>query len=263
MDKTLLKGLAVLEALAEVDADTISVDEIAKRVGLSRSNAYRTLQTLVHAGYVARDDARGGYRSTTRMYELGALRISKLDVRRLAPPYLSRLAEVSGETVHLSILDGLEIIYIDKIDSPQPIRAYSMVGGRAPAHAVATGKALLSVQPRGSLEKHGPKFPRFTDATITTLTDLKAELSRAARNRYAINRGEWRDGVGGVAAPIFDATGSPVAALGISGPLARLTSARMKSIAPRVITLARELSKALGYPDCATDAKSPAAARAS
>ncbi len=254
MDKTLLKGLAVLEALAELDADTISIDDVAKRVGLSRSNAYRTLQTLVHAGYVARDEVHGGYRCTTRMYELGALRISKLDVRRLAPPYLSRLAEDTGETIHLSILDGLEIIYIDKIDSAQPIRAYSMVGGRAPAHAVATGKALLSAQPRGFIEKHGPTFPRFTDATITRLADLKAELGRAARNGYAVNRGEWREGVGGLAAPVFDATGRSVAALGISGPLTRLTSARMRTMAPRVIELAQDLSKALGYPGGAAKA---------
>ncbi len=247
MDKTLLKGLAVLEALAELDADTISIDDMARRVGLSRSNAYRTLQTLVHAGYVARDNAHAGYRCTTKMYELGALRISKLDVRRLAPPYLSRLAEDTGETIHLSILDGLEIIYIDKIDCAQPIRAYSMVGGRAPAHAVATGKALLSVQPRGFLEKQGPKLPRYTDATVTTLAALKAELGRAARNGYAVNRGEWRDGVGGLASAVFDATGRSVAALGISGPLTRLTSARMKTLAPRVVALAQELSKALGY----------------
>jgi DNA-binding IclR family transcriptional regulator len=252
VDKTLLKGLSVLEALAELDVGTISVDDIAQRVGLSRSNAYRTLQTLVHAGYVARDDVNGGYFCTTRMYELGALRISKLDVRRLAPPYLSRLAEDAGETVHLSILDGFEIIYIDKIDSAQPIRAYSLVGGRAPAHAVATGKALLSVQPLGLIDKHGPKFPRFTDATITALSDLKAELARAARQGYAVNRGEWRDGVGGLAAAVFDATGQSVAALGISGPLARLTGARMKALAPRVVALAQDLSRALGYAGTAT-----------
>jgi DNA-binding IclR family transcriptional regulator len=92
------------------------------------------------------------------------------------------------------------------------------------------------------------------------LADLKVELTRAARNKYAVNRGEWRDGVGGVAAPVFDATGSSVAALGISGPLARLTSARMKSMAPRVIALAQELSRALGYPGSAVDAKTLTAA---
>lgn len=261
LDKTLLKGLAVLEALAALDSDAISIDDMAKRVGLSRSNTYRTLQTLVHAGYVTRDEARAGYRCTTKMYELGALHIGKLDVRRLAPPYLSRLAESTGETVHLSVLDGLEIIYIDKIDSAQPIRAYSMVGGRAPAHAVATGKALLSTQPRAFLENHGTDLPRFTDTTITKLADLKAELSRAARNGYAVNRGEWRDGIGGVAAPVLDATGESVAALGISGPLSRLTNARIKTLAPLVIELAQELSNALGYRGGA--AKSPTMGAAS
>lgn len=110
MDKTLLKGLSVLEAIADMQGEARVIDDVAARVGLTRSNTHRTLQTLMHAGYVERDPVDGGYRGTMKMFALGVRQFGQLD--------------------------GLEVIYIDKIDSVQPIRAYSMVGGRAPAYAV-------------------------------------------------------------------------------------------------------------------------------
>ena len=134
MDKTLLKGLAVLEAIADMQGDARVIEDVAKRTGLSRSNAHRTLQTLTHAGYIERDPVDGSYRGTMKMFALGVRQLGQLDVRKIAPPYMAALANETGETVHLSVLDGQDVIYIDKIDSVQPIRAYSMVGGRAPAH---------------------------------------------------------------------------------------------------------------------------------
>ena len=251
MDKTLLKGLAVLEALAEMEDGLRTVDEVAARVGLTRSNAHRTLQTLVHAGYVERDPVNGGYRGTLKMFGLGVRQLSHVDVRKLAPSYMAALARESGETVHLSVLEGAEVIYVEKIESLQPVRAYSMVGGRAPAHAVATGKALLSVQPEAWLDALPKKLPKFTPATITDRSELRTELARTARLGYATNRGEWREGVGGLAAPVFDGFERAVAALGISGPLERLTHSRMKELAPSVVRAATDLSRALGHPRAA------------
>jgi DNA-binding IclR family transcriptional regulator len=132
MDKTLLKGLMVLEAVTDVDNPPRTIDALAARVGLTRSNTHRTLQTLIHAGYVIKDDDGGGYRGAVRLFELAARQLAQLDVRKLAAPFMRALADQTGETVHLSVLDGFDVVYIDKIDSPQPIRAYSMVGGRGP-----------------------------------------------------------------------------------------------------------------------------------
>lgn len=132
MDKTLLKGLAVLEAIAEMQGEARVIDDVAARVGLTRSNTHRTLQTLIHAGYVERDPAGGGFRSTTKMYALGVRQLGQLDLRKIAPSFMAVLAGESAETVHLSVLEGQDVIYVDKIDSIQPIRAYSMIGGRAP-----------------------------------------------------------------------------------------------------------------------------------
>jgi IclR family KDG regulon transcriptional repressor len=249
MDKTLLKGLMVLEAVTEVEHPPRTIDELAARVGLTRSNTHRTLQTLVHAGYVVKDDENGRYRATIRLFELGARQLSQLDVRKLAGPSMRALAEKTGETVHLSVLDGIDVVYIDKIDSPQPVRAYSFIGGRGPAYAVATGKVLLAHQPEGYAERYVEKLQQHTDTTITSIALLKDELRKIVRQGYAVNRGEWRASVGGVAVAIFNSLQQPVAALGISGPLDRLSLSRMKAFAPDVVEGAREISHCMGYRD--------------
>ena len=178
MDKTLLKGLMVLEAVTDVDNPPRTIDALAARVGLTRSNTHRTLQTLIHAGYVIKDDEGGGYRGAVRLFELAARQLAQLDVRKLAAPYMRTLADQTGETVHLSVLDGFDVVYVDKIDSPQPIRAYSMIGGRAPAYAVATGKALLAYQSDGYVERYADQLQRHTPATIVTMPLLRTSCAR-------------------------------------------------------------------------------------
>lgn len=249
MDKTLLKGLRVLEAITEMDGQPRTIDEIATRVGLTRSNAHRTLQTLAHAGYVAKDRATGTYRATIRLFELGARQIAAMDVRRLAAPYMRELADATGETVHLSVLDGLDVVYIDKIDSPQPVRAYSVVGGRAPAYAVATGKALLAQQPDDYLDRFEGALQRHTPATVKTVEALRLALEKVRRTGYATNLGEWRASVCGLAAPLFNGLSEPVAALGISGPRERLGPAKLRQHAADVLRCAARLSKELGASD--------------
>ncbi|OWT56851.1 IclR family transcriptional regulator [Candidimonas nitroreducens] len=247
MDKTLLKGLAVLETVASMRGDVQTIDELASQMGLTRSNAHRTLQTLIHAGYVERDKGRSGFHSTMKLFELGARSVRKLDIRKVALPFMERLSKVTHETLHLSVLIDLEVVYIEKIDGVLPIRAYTSLGGRAPAYAVATGKALLAAADDEYLSRFGNEFVGYTPATITDLSVLKRELRKVMANGYAVNRGEWRDGVGGVAAPVFDGSNKAVAALGISGPLERQTAAAIKEFGPLIARVALQLSKALGY----------------
>jgi DNA-binding IclR family transcriptional regulator len=247
MDKTLLKGLMLLEALADQNGKPVTIQVLAEQVGLTKSNTHRTLQTLAHAGYATRDEASGNYRSTFKLFELGAKQMATVDVRQFAASHMRALVDLTQETVHLSILDGASVVYVDKIESAQPVRAYSVLGGHAPAYCVATGKILLAHQSREYLTHNLTHLEAHTKATITELPALKAELARAAANGYAVNRGEWRESVGGVAAPIFDAFGAVVAAIGISGPLERLSLKRMKELAPAVQAAASHISRAMGY----------------
>ncbi|WP_114470120.1 IclR family transcriptional regulator [Pseudorhodoferax soli] len=246
MDRTLLKGLAVLEALADLGSDARTIADVAQHTGLSHSNAHRTLQTLIHAGYVEREETRG-YRGTMKMFALGVRQLGRRDIRRLAQPHMARLAEETGHAVHLSVLDGAEVIYIDKVEGAQPISAYSHVGGRAPAHAVATGKALLAGGGAAAASALPSRLTQFTASTIVVRDELQVELENASRSGYAVNRGEWREDVGGIASPIFTGLARPIAALGISGPTARLSPVQVRRFAPRIMAMARELSIALGY----------------
>jgi DNA-binding IclR family transcriptional regulator len=246
MNKTLLKGLALLEALSGHGGKPVPIPVLAKQLGLTKSNAHRTLQTLAHAGYATLDEASGSYRSTFKLFELGARQMAQINVRQFASRQMRVLADLTKETVHLSVLDGAHVVYVDQIESLQPVRAHSILGTHAPAYCMATGKILLAYQSEEYLERHLTHLVAHTPSTITDFAELKAQLARAALNGYAINRGEWEEGVGGIAAPIFDALRSPVAAIGISGPLERLSVKRMKELTSAVLDAANGISRVLG-----------------
>jgi DNA-binding IclR family transcriptional regulator len=245
MDTTLLKGLNVLEALIRSDRPR-GISEFAAELGLTKSNVHRVLQTLQAAGYVGQSES-GSYAPTLKIWELGAKVYLKLDIPQEARPFLLELANLTRETVHLSVLDGADVVYLDKIDSPEPVRAYSTIGGRAPAHCVATGKALLAFITDTAARKETDDFSSFTPRTITSHDAFGASCADIRAKGYAVNWGEWREQVRGVAAPVRDAYGLVVAAVGISGPSDRLTRNRIIEAAPHVVEAAGRISKALGY----------------
>jgi len=246
MDKTLVKGLEVLEALARSESAR-GVSELARELGLTKSNVHRTLQTLCAAGYARKDEMSGAYECTMKIPRIAAAILGRVDMKRAAEPFMQALAAATQETVHLSVLDGVDAFYVHTIDSPQPVRAYSEISGRAPAYCVATGKALLAFQDESYLQRFGERLHAYTPRTLGTQVELRQELAQVRQQGYAVNRGEWRETVGGLAAPIFDAHRRPLAAIGISGPLERLRSARLKAFAPDVLRAARGISDALGY----------------
>ena len=243
-DKTLQKGLQLLELLAtrpELDG----IAKLSRALEWSKSNVHRTLQTLVSCGYAAVNEGR--YTATLRLWTVGSLVHGRLDLKSMAAPALAAIAEGSRESAHLSILDGGEVIYIDKIESPQPVRAYSQVGGRAPAHAVATGKALLAYQPAETIGRLAQGLQAYTASTITDPDRLIAHLAEVRAAGMAINRGEWRDQVWGIAAPVMDAEGKVVAAVGVSGPAGRFTPESFARFVPLVQDAARQTSARLGH----------------
>lgn len=246
METTFLKGLQVVETLAK-RPDLSGVTDLAQHLSLTKSNTHRLLQTLVASGYARNVQQSGRYELTLKVWELGAAIVDRLDLKTVATEYMERLCRVSGETVHLSVLEGSEVIYIAKVDSPHPVRAYSRVGGRAPAYCVATGKALLAYAATTLIDMTALELKPFTALTIATPDELRADLERVRHAGYAFNRGEWRDGVCGVAAPIRDAAGEVCAALGLSGPAERFKPRSLKRLAPSVVDVAQQISSRLGY----------------
>ncbi len=250
MDSTLAKGLSVLDWLVRQQRDCRVVD-VAEAFDMARSNAHRTLQTLVACGWAVQDSATSAYRPSLRLFELGSLVEAAADLRTLLRPHLASLAASTGETIHLAVLDGAEIVYLDKFDSPLPVAAYSRVGGRAPAACVASGKALLAAWgedadlPRlrarlGELKPHTPN-------SLTDFAALQAELRRTRERGHGENREEWRLGVCGLGAPVFNARGEPVAAIGISVPSIRFARAQVRSLAEGLRAAAAGASRTLGF----------------
>ena len=246
MDGTLLKGLRVLETLAYSDVPR-GISDLAQELELTKSNVHRTLQTLIAAHFV-RMTAPGRYACTLRLFELSSAVMGRVNVRQAAEPFMAQLLRETGETVHLSALDAPDVIYLHKLDSPQPVRAYSSIGGRAPAYCVASGKALLAHGGEAALASLGAyPLPAHSARTITSLDGLRREMAQIRAQGFAVNRGEWRESVCGLAAIVVDATGRPAAAIGISGPADRLRPAVLRRFQGLVMEQAADLSRALGY----------------
>ncbi|MFM1990144.1 MAG: hypothetical protein RJA99_3101 [Pseudomonadota bacterium] len=258
MNNTLIKGLGLLEVLAHSDR-ALGVTELATRLGIGKSNVHRLLQALVELGYVRRDGDGGTYAASIRLWELGSAVLANLDLRRAAQGWMDWLLDRSRETVHLSVLDGDEVVYVHKLDSPEPVRAYTQIGGRAPAHCVATGKAMLAWLDAGVLASMSDRLQAASPRTITDPVEFLREMERVRQQGYAVNRGEWRETVGGIAAPVRDPSGRVVAAVGLSGPIDRLRPSNLKALSADVIRAAAGVGAALagdaGLPSRGTAAR--------
>jgi DNA-binding IclR family transcriptional regulator len=241
VDKTTTKAFALLEILAASEAPR-GVSELARALRVAKSNVHRHLATLVALGYARRAD-KGVYEPTLKCWRIGVEVLNRLDLRRVARPHLERLATHTDETVHLTILDRGEVVYIDKIESTHPVREFTRIGARAPTHCTATGKVMLAF--RDEL----PHLPlqRFTKHTARDLRRLKGEFAAIRRQGYAVNLGEYGAHVNGVAAPVADHTGSIVAAVVISGPAERVNPEMLGQLRPLVLAAAREVTVALGF----------------
>ena len=246
IDKTLAKGLAILEKMSQMDRP-VGVSELANSNNLTKSNVHRLLQSLKKLGYIRQCATSPAYELTPKMWEIGSAYLSHTNIHAAAFDDMHSLGRVSKETIHLSILDHQDIIYIGKIDSRLPIQAYSQLGARAPIHAVATGKAILAHQNAHALEEILPDPLEIYTTTTVNKEQLFEELKLVAANGYAINMGEWRAGVNGVAAPIWDASREVCAGIGITGPAERLDYSTLIEFAPTVVRAAKNISKKIGY----------------
>jgi len=241
VDKTAAKVLALLESLT-ASSTPRGVSDLARTLRVAKSNVHRHLGTLVALGYAQRSE-RGTYEPTLKCWSIGVAVLNRLDLRRVARPHLEWLATRTDETVHLTIMDHGEVVYIDKIESTHPVREFTRIGARAPAHCTATGKVMLAFRD----ELPTSPLSRFTSHTIRDLRRLKTELGTVQRQGFALNLGEYGAHVNGIAAPIADHTGSVIAAVVISGPAERVKPDVLKALTPLVVSTANVVSVALGY----------------
>lgn len=242
------RALGILE---NVDGSVrgTGVSELSRRLGLGKSTVHRLCMTLEHHGYLVRDPQTGRYRLSLRLFQIGSAALSELDLPRRALPALEALGAAVEETVHLAVLDGEDIVFIGKVDSPRPLRLYSQVGRRSPAHCTALGKVLLAYAPPDLRSRVLTRpLRRYTATTITDPEALARVLEDVRRRGYAVDDQEFEEGIRCVAAPVRDYTGRVVAALSVSAPAGRLPRARFATLAQQVIAAANQVSRALGHP---------------
>jgi IclR family transcriptional regulator, KDG regulon repressor len=219
---SVVKALAIIDLIGE--RGPTSLADLVAQTGLPKSTLFRLLSTICGAGFLERT-ARGEYAATVKLWRIGAKAIDYATIHPEIVSSLRDLVEKTAETAHFSIYEDGHAVYVEKVEGSHPIRAYTHVGGRSPAYASATGKALLAHQPEAEILRVAKLAQRHTATTICRAGGLRAEMAKIRESGISVNRGEWRQGVWGVAAPVFDHQGKLAGAVGLSGPQDRIEPA--------------------------------------
>lgn len=244
------KALRILETLGKSSAE-LSLVELTHHLNIEKSTLHRLLATLDGRGFVRKDPASLRYSLGIRMLELGTAVTARSALGRTAAPVLDRLAVRYRQTVNLAVLDGLEILYVAKRESPEPMQLTVEVGRRLPAHSTALGKAMLAFRPALEVRRilsRKRKLQRCTPHTITSPGRLLRHLEEVRRAGFAVDREELTLGMRCVAVPVLDFTGYAAAAVSITAPAALLSEERAAKLGPRLIAEVSEVSRALGGP---------------
>lgn len=242
------RALAIMETLA-AERRELSLAELCRGLQLHKSTVHRLVMVLEQHRLVEKNPETSKYRLGIKLFELGSKSLRGLDIRDHARPYLARLLRETEETINLSILDGADVIYIEKMESQRNLRMASAVGHRFPAYSTALGKAILAELPRDKVSElmKGVKMKRRTPNSLTSLAALHADLEATRSRGYAIDDEENEEGARCVGAVVRDHLGRPVASISVSGPAFRMNKLKVTEIGRAVVDAAMELSADLGY----------------
>jgi DNA-binding IclR family transcriptional regulator len=254
MEQTVQKALNLLEALVR-SGQPRRLTELARQLGLTKPNVYRLLSTLTTLGYVKKDPATTLYSPTLKLWELGSLLVRDVNLVAVAQPRLRQLCDETHESVQLAVFDSGFTVYVDKADSQHPLKAMTSIGSRVPASVTSTGKALLAWLPSEALDQAMQHLKRYTPLTLTRRKDIEDELAEIRSQGYAVNRGEFRVGVCGIAAPVRDRTASVVASIGVWGAEKAILGTRHNDLTNLLLVAAGDVSRDLGFvatptPEC-------------
>jgi IclR family transcriptional regulator, KDG regulon repressor len=250
MEQTVQKALNLLEALVRSDRPR-RLTELSRELGLTKPNVYRLLSTLSVLGYVKKDPATTLYSPTLKLWEMGSMLVRNVDLQSVAGPRLRKLADDTRESVQLAVWDAGYVVYIDKVDSSQPLKAITSIGSRVPATVVSTGKAMLAWMDADALDRAMEHVKRHTPLTLMRRKEIERDLEETRERGYSINRGEFRAGVCGVAAPVRDRTGHVVAAVGVWGAEKAILGTRREELAHMAVSAARDISREMGFVEVA------------
>jgi IclR family KDG regulon transcriptional repressor len=244
---SLQRGLTLLRLFEDAERG-MPAAEVAKLSRLPVSTVHRFLVNLEAAGYLS-CDAGGVYRLGIACVALGQAARERMDIRQVCIRHLESLNRRTRETVHLTIRHGLTAVYVEKLDSPEPLRIHSRIGAAVPLHCTAVGKVLLAYLPPEEREQVLSliNFQRFTENTVGNIQELQTQLLRVRRDGYAYDLEEHEPHIRCIAAPVWDHTGTVNASFSVTGPAVRMATSRMREIALLLKDAAADISRDMGY----------------
>jgi len=243
----LQRGLRLLHLFSQAPRG-LTAKQVASSSRLPVSTVHRFLANLVTSGFLNRD-GEGTYSLGIACFSIGQAAVGQLDIRRLSLPYLRELNQQTRETIHLTVRHGLSAVYVEKLDSPEPLRIHSRIGAAVPLYCTAVGKIMLAYMPEDEQERILPQLnlQRQTSNSVGNLQELKTELYRVRKNGYACDLEENERHIRCVAAPIWDHTGSVQSSLSLTAPTVRMPVARLRQLAPMIQRAGLQISAELGY----------------
>ncbi len=243
------RTLSILDYLStHAGSQGLSLAELAHGMTMNKSTLLRLLATLQDFDLVEKDQKDETYRLGLKTLQLAEACLSSMYLRKIVSPFLIEAMEATRETAHLVVYDSGDVVYIDKIDSPNMIRVVSSVGMHMPAHSTAVGKALLAYLPPSAFEEVLAKgLHSRTSNTLTDAQALQHELAKIRSQGYAFDDEENEPEVRCIAAPLFDYSSHSVAAISISGPTSRITPERVEHLGILVKEIAERVSERLGF----------------
>ena len=230
------------------DESELGITTLAQRMGLAKSTIHRLTSTLVSEGFLEQNPINEKYRLGLSLFGLGTLVRRRMNVSTEALEHLHALRDRTGETVHLAVLEQADIMYLFNLESQQAIGMRSYLGVRKPAFCSSEGRAILAFSPPAVVKRvlKSALIAR-TPQTITKPVALDKLLAGVAQTGYAVDDEESDAGMRGLAAPIRDASGTVIAAVGLAGPVQRLSKKNLRSYTPWVLHAAQAISTRLGY----------------
>lgn len=246
--KSIVKAAAIIEVLSASE-DSLALSDIVKELNIAKSTLHGLISTLVDVGYITQDSDTGQYRLGIKLFEIGNTVPRRWDERTIAYPYMQKLAEQTGETIHLAVLDNFEVLYINKLESSKSIRIVTGLGVRMPAHCTGVGKVLLSGLNPYELNKfyRRRKLEKYTDTTVTDFEELKIQLEKIKAAGFAVDNQEYMEGLKCVAAPIYDHKGNITSTMSIAGPLSRMRDNDFEVKKNYLMAACKQISEKLGY----------------
>ncbi len=245
--RTVVKALDVLRLLNDRQ-EWLGVREVARLLKLNSATAHNLLRTLKAYGLVDQNPDTKKYQLGLGLVLLAGTKLGQLDLVTAATPFMKNAMEMTGETITLSVLYDQELLYLAKIEGSRPVRVASRIGGSAPLHCSANGKALMAYCSEQELDAILAKpLTKYNEKTVISPKLLREDLRQVRSRGYAVDFGAYIAEVNGVAAPIRDQSGNVIASMGIIAPANRLPQKRIKQVAGIAVEVTNKISGSLGW----------------